>query len=115
MTREEIAERIDRVGALLSNSGCYCECDHSPEDHDDDCELCLACLIGDAIGNDTADAVRALPVIATCGECGHLAHYLGTGPSFCGNPHARGNERGLTYIAADDAPPGWCPLRGGAR
>lgn len=65
-----------------------------------------------AFRDGLGDAVRALPVIATCGECKCLAHYLGTGPSFCRHPRACGNERGLTYIAADDAPPSWCPLRG---
>lgn len=64
---------------------------------------------------ELADAVRALPVIATCGECGRLDHYLGTGPSFCAHPQASGDERGQGYVAADDAPPSWCPMRGGAR
>lgn len=83
MTRDEIADRID------------------------------AALGPDAGGHPTlADAVRALPVIATCGECGHLDHYLGTGPSFCAHTRAAGDERDQTYVAADDAPPSWCPWRG---
>lgn len=82
MTREEIAEAVMRVG------GSHAECER------------------------IAAAVRALPVIATCGECGHLDHYLGTGPSFCAHTRAAGDERDQTYVAADDAPPSWCPWRG---
>lgn len=40
------ASKLDAIGKLLSQNGCDCDCDHAPEDHDDDCELCLACRIG---------------------------------------------------------------------
>lgn len=49
-----------------------------------------------------ADAVRALPVIATCGECGW---YL---PPTCGA--VDGPARYVSDPAS--APPSWCPLRG---
>lgn len=42
-------DAIDRIGSLLSEHGCDCECDHSIEDHDDGCERCLACRIGNVL------------------------------------------------------------------
>lgn len=80
MTREEIAEDVMRVG------GSHYACER------------------------LADAVRALPVIATCGECD--SHYddaddfedaLGVYRWKC--------ARTRREIDVRDAPPGWCPLR----
>lgn len=42
--------RTDAVNALLSANGCDCECDHTCEDdHEEDCERCLACRIDAAL------------------------------------------------------------------
>lgn len=43
-------QRLDLVCGLLERNGCDCECDHSSFDHDDDCDRCLACRIGEAVG-----------------------------------------------------------------
>jgi hypothetical protein len=34
---------------LLSKEGCSCECEHHPEEHDDDCARCLACRVEEAM------------------------------------------------------------------
>ena len=41
----DLERRIERVNHFLSANGCDCECDHSAEDHDDDCARCVACVI----------------------------------------------------------------------
>lgn len=41
----EAEAKLNRVRELLEENGCDCECDHHPEEHDDDCERCLACRI----------------------------------------------------------------------
>jgi len=48
--------RIAAVNRLLSENGCDCECDHACEDdHEEDCERCLACRIDAALnGKDEA-------------------------------------------------------------
>ena len=40
---------LDKVRELLGANGCDCECDHCFEDHDDACDLCLACRIGNVV------------------------------------------------------------------
>lgn len=55
------------------------------------------------------DAVRALPVITTCGECGWRSVPRGDGPSRCENARLPSPP---PIIERDAAPPGWCPLRG---
>lgn len=56
------------------------------------------------------DRLRALPVIATCGECGYrssrLGSEIGAVMRVCTNAYP---PRETDY---DAAPPGWCPLRG---
>ena len=42
------AARLQAVRSLLSQSGCDCECCYG--DHDESCERCLACRIGEAVG-----------------------------------------------------------------
>lgn len=37
--------KLNRIAALIVVEGCNCACDHHHEEHDDDCERCLACLI----------------------------------------------------------------------
>lgn len=46
----EADERLRAVRKLLEENGCDCECEHHWEDHDDDCDRCLACRIGEAVG-----------------------------------------------------------------
>ena len=36
---------IDKIGAILTEHGCSCDCGHDYNYHDDDCELCTACRI----------------------------------------------------------------------
>lgn len=38
-----------RIGSLLESNGCDCECEHHWEEHDDDCERCLACRIASVL------------------------------------------------------------------
>lgn len=38
-----------QIGALLASNGCDCECEHSADEHDDDCERCLACRVESAL------------------------------------------------------------------
>lgn len=42
---EKLEARIAAVLALLGEKGCYCECEHHPDDHGDDCARCLGCLV----------------------------------------------------------------------
>jgi len=43
--------RTKAAGKVLSNNGCDCDCGHDPahDDHDEDCEPCLACRVADAL------------------------------------------------------------------
>lgn len=43
-------ERLRAVRKLLEENGCECPCDHHPDERGDDCDLCLACRIGEAVG-----------------------------------------------------------------
>lgn len=56
-----------------------------------------------------ADAVRALPVLRTCGPCRHWRKVYDSEAVRCEavSPHM--------LIDVIDAPPSWCPLRGGER
>lgn len=42
-------ERIENAREVIKKNGCDCECDHHWEDHDEDCERCLACRIEHAL------------------------------------------------------------------
>ena len=46
----EADERLRAVRKLLEENGCECPCDHHWEERGPDCEICLACLIGEAVG-----------------------------------------------------------------
>mgnify|MGYP000558909436 FL=1 len=46
----EADERLRAVRKLLEDNGCECPCDHHWEERGPDCEVCLACLIGEAVG-----------------------------------------------------------------
>jgi len=45
----EADEKLRAVRALLEANGCDCPCDHHPDERGPDCEVCLACLIGEAV------------------------------------------------------------------
>lgn len=42
-------KRIEAAGRVLSYNGCDCECGCDSDGHDEDCDLCLACSIGEAL------------------------------------------------------------------
>ena len=46
----ESDERLRAVRCLLEENGCECPCDHHPDERGPDCEVCLACRIGEAVG-----------------------------------------------------------------
>lgn len=46
----EADERLQAVRKLLEDNGCECPCDHHQDERGPDCEVCLACLIGEAVG-----------------------------------------------------------------
>jgi hypothetical protein len=46
---EREMERQFRVGVVLAESGCDCDCGHHYDDHDDDCERCLGCRVEAAL------------------------------------------------------------------
>ena len=46
----EADERLRAVRKLLEENGCECPCDHHPDESGPDCEVCLACRIGEAVG-----------------------------------------------------------------
>lgn len=50
--------------------------------------------------------LRALPVLRTCGECGHRL------PSFCDHPSIMSLPKGRREIDYGAEPPSWCPFRG---
>ncbi len=54
----EMQAAIARAGALLEANGCDCECGHHPDDHDEECTRCLACLIEDTLRVQLRDAER---------------------------------------------------------
>lgn len=93
MTREEIAERLATLG--------------------------YASVIDTGEVQRIAAAVRALPVLATCGECRHLVANPARAGLFVANPARAGLycNREKRALASDAecrpvAPPSWCPLRG---
>lgn len=45
-----LRERLREVRRLLEEHGCDCPCDHHPDERGPDCEVCLACRIGEAVG-----------------------------------------------------------------
>lgn len=48
--RLEADERLRVVRRLLEENGCDCPCDHHADERGPDCEVCLACRIGEAVG-----------------------------------------------------------------
>ena len=46
----EADERLRVVRRLLEENGCDCPCDHHADERGPDCEVCLACRIGEAVG-----------------------------------------------------------------
>ena len=47
--RDAALARVRNVEALLSLNGCDCDCDHSAEEHDEDCDRCFACQVQAAL------------------------------------------------------------------
>ena len=45
-------QALERIAGWLVFNGCDCECDHSPDEHDPDCEQCLACRIDAELPRD---------------------------------------------------------------
>lgn len=41
-----LEDRLSVVRSLLEQAGCTCRCRHQPGEHNDECVLCLACLVG---------------------------------------------------------------------
>ena len=58
------------------------------------------------------DRLRALPVIATCGECKYRddAGVHRESQEWCDHPRLRPGPD--APVSSDAAPPEWCPLRG---
>jgi hypothetical protein len=48
----EALNAIKRVEAVLSRNGCDCECAHLWDEHDIDCERCLACRVEAALRDE---------------------------------------------------------------
>jgi hypothetical protein len=46
--------KLARIEQLLWNNGCDCECDHHSEEHDEDCERCLACRISAVLAGEAS-------------------------------------------------------------
>lgn len=49
-TASNTDKRLQAVRELLEKNGCDCPCDHHQDEHDPDCEICVACRIGQAVG-----------------------------------------------------------------
>lgn len=45
----DVADRLDAVNMLLERNGCDCDCDHHPEEHEAECDRCLACEVAVAL------------------------------------------------------------------
>ena len=45
----KLKARTDAIGQLLEANGCDCDCADHFEDHNEDCERCLACRVGEAL------------------------------------------------------------------
>ena len=64
MTTDEenclLAHTIERIKDILSEEGCFCDCEHSQYDHDDECLRCTGCRISAVLceERDRADGLR---------------------------------------------------------
>lgn len=59
------------------------------------------------------DALRRLPVIATCGDCGwHRPSNTRKAPDLCAHRGYPGLAHALPPLGPSGAPPDECPLRG---
>lgn len=45
--------RLQRVRELLETNGCNCKCDHRFDEHEPECERCLACRVSETVGGQT--------------------------------------------------------------
>ena len=46
---ESLARMEKEIGNVLGDNGCDCECGHGWEDHEEDCERCLACRVSEPL------------------------------------------------------------------
>jgi len=46
------------IAEVASGRGCSCECGHDQEGHDDECERCDMCLIGECVSTRLMDRLR---------------------------------------------------------
>jgi len=44
----ELENKLELIRGLVEKNGCDCDCEHHSEEHSEDCQLCLACRIGNA-------------------------------------------------------------------
>lgn len=51
---DEAVASLREIGGLLAANGCDCECGHHWSECDEDCEKCLACRVGAALGKEEA-------------------------------------------------------------
>ena len=70
----ELEQRLERVSSLLAHNGCDCPCDHHHEEHDDDCERCLACQIGAALTPPPEQAPPDKQDHYVCHECDEMVY-----------------------------------------
>lgn len=47
----DLYKRLEKVRKLLEENGCDCECRHHKDEHNSDCDICLACRIGKAVAD----------------------------------------------------------------
>lgn len=47
----KLSSKIRSVIEIISENGCDCECGCDTDGHDDDCEVCLACRVGEVVKN----------------------------------------------------------------
>lgn len=92
MTRQELTERLRRSRGMS---------DYENQTGDREAVAALDALYAEI------DALRKLPVIRTCGECRWY--------SIVGHDDLCKHNGTSSRIDSREAPPEWCPLRGGAK
>ena len=116
MTRQELTERLRRSRGMS-------DYEHQADDREavaaldalraelDRCVEHLRSSVADEEARQREiDALRCLPVITMCGDCGHLGG--GYPDATCTHIDAGADE---PPTVEHEAPPEWCPLRGGQR
>lgn len=49
LERDRLRAAVERVSDVLEANGCDCACEHHPDEHGADCELCLGCRVDAAL------------------------------------------------------------------